>query len=215
MHISSFHLSIIVGIILGDAHLRRRTKNGNPHIIFGQSFVNFPYLWHVFTLLSSYCAGMPYIDNTIIKGKRHYRVIFNTRTYIVFNQIYDMFIIKGVKVVPQEIYDLLSPMALAHWIMSDGASIKNGGLLLCTDSYTVLDVYRLMNVLRIKYNLNCTLQFYGGLPRIYILVRDLPLLQSIIKPYMHSFSMYKLSGGKIKKEKRNYIYKYNLLPINR
>jgi len=57
---------------------------------------------------------MPYIDFSVIKGKRHYRVIFNTRTYIIFNQIYDMFIIKGVKIVPQEIYDLLSPMALAH-----------------------------------------------------------------------------------------------------
>lgn len=71
MYLSSFHLSVIVGIILGDAHLRRRSKNGNTHIIFGQSFIYFPYIWHVFTLLSPYCAGMPYIDFSVIKGKRH------------------------------------------------------------------------------------------------------------------------------------------------
>lgn len=79
-----------------------------------------------------------------------------------------MFIIKGVKIVPQEIYDLLSPMTLVHWIMSDGASIKNGGVLLCTDSYTISDVCKLINVLKIKFNLNCTLQFYGCIPIIYI-----------------------------------------------
>ena len=83
--------------------------------------------------------------------------------------------------------------------MSDGIGIKHGGLLLCTDNFTIPDVCRVMNVLIIRYNLHCTLQFYRGYPRIYILAADLPLLRSIIIPYMHSFSLYKLSAGKIKK----------------
>jgi LAGLIDADG DNA endonuclease family len=89
--------------------------------------------------------------------------------------------------------------------MSDGIGIKHGGLLLCTDNFTISDVYRIMNVLIIRYNLQCTIQFYRCYPIIYILAADLPLLKSIVKPYMHSFSMYKLSAGKIKKEKWNKI----------
>ena len=87
--------------------------------------------------------------------------------------------------------------------MSDGASINKGGMLLCTDSFTIPHVIKLMNVLNIKYNLHPTLQFYGKgkYPRIYILAKELPLLKSIVKSHIHSFSMYKLSGGKIKKEK--------------
>lgn len=117
-----------------------------------------------------------------------------------------MFVINKIKVAAlriaaQEIYELLSPVAIAHWIMSDGTAIKDGGVLLCTDSFTVQDVCKLVNVLIIKYNLHCTIQFYKNKPRIYILKKDLPLLQSIVKPYMHPFSMYKLSGGKIRKEK--------------
>lgn len=84
-----------------------------------------------------------------------------------------MFYVEGIKVVPQEIYHLLSPVALAHWISCDGAGIKQGGLLLCTDGFTVPEVCKLMNVLMIRYGLNCTLQYYAGLPRIYIPAKDL------------------------------------------
>ena len=54
---------------------------------------------------------------------------------------------------------MLTPVALAHLIMGDG-SVRPQGLILCTDSYSLNDVVRLMNVLIIKYRLECTLQFY-------------------------------------------------------
>ena len=47
-------------------------------------------------------------------------------------------------------------MALANWIKGDGAK-RNKGLVLCTDSYSILDVVKLSNVLRIKYDLNTTI----------------------------------------------------------
>jgi hypothetical protein len=53
---------------------------------------------------------------------------------------------------PQNIYELLTPVALAHLIMGDGA-VRPSGLILCTDSYTVADAVRLMNVLIIRYRL--------------------------------------------------------------
>ena len=55
------------------------------------------------------------------------------------------------------IYNLLTPVALAHFIKGDG-SARDYGLTLCTGCYTVLDVVRLMNVLVIRYNLKVTLQ---------------------------------------------------------
>lgn len=85
--------------------------------------------------------------------------------------------------------------------MSDGAAIKKGGILLCTDSFSVQEVCRLINVLILRYNLDCTLQFYNGKPRIYILLKSLPLLRYIVEPYMCHFSLYILLGGKIKKVK--------------
>lgn len=114
MYISSLHLGVMVGLLLGDAYLRRGSGNSNARILFGQSLINFPYFWFVFTIMSPYCANLPYLDSSVIKGVRHYRVMLSTRTYPVLNALYDMFYTYGVKVVPQEIYHLLSPVALAH-----------------------------------------------------------------------------------------------------
>jgi len=56
----------------------------------------------------------------------------------------------GVKIIPQDIYNMLTPVALAHMVMGDG-SVSRHGLILCTNSYSVQDVVRLMNVLIIRY----------------------------------------------------------------
>ena len=59
------------------------------------------------------------------------------------------------------------------------------GLVLCTDSYSVSDIVRLINVLIIKYILNCTLQYHTPTqPRIYIKKSSMPLLRQIVSPYM-------------------------------
>jgi hypothetical protein len=53
--------------------------------------------------------------------------------------------------------------------MGDGAKL-NKGLVLCTDSFTVKDVVKLSNVLKIKYDINTTIQgIKNNSPRIYIL----------------------------------------------
>jgi hypothetical protein len=71
-----------------------------------------------------------------------------------------MFYSNGIKVVPQDIYHLLSPIALAYWIIGDGYN-ERGGLILCTDSYSLPDVISLMNVLQIRYRLVCTLRMHN------------------------------------------------------
>jgi transcriptional regulator NrdR family protein len=69
--------------------------------------------------------------------------------------------------VVSNIYDLITPIALAHWIMGDG-SVRNDSLTLCTDNFTTQEVVQLMNVLIIKFNLDCTLHFNVDKPRIFI-----------------------------------------------
>jgi len=63
----------------------------------------------------------------------------------------------GVKIVPHNIYELLTPVALAHMIMGDGSEQRHG-LIICTNSYSIEDVVRLMNVLIIRYNLECKIR---------------------------------------------------------
>jgi hypothetical protein len=76
--------------------------------------------------------------------------------------------------------------------MGDGVAIASG-LQLCTDSYTLPDVIRLMNVLIIRYRLECTLQYSTKRqPRIYIKQVSMPLLRTIVAPSFHPSMLYKL-----------------------
>lgn len=64
-----------------------------------------------------------------------------TRALPCFLELYDNFYVNGVKVVPENIYELLTPVAFAHLIQGDGG-FKSKGIYLCTDSYTIQDVVR-------------------------------------------------------------------------
>ena len=76
---------------------------------------------------------------------------------------------------------LLTPVALAHLIMGDG-SVQRHGLIICTDSYFIEDVVRLINVLIIKYRVDCTIRNPKvNQYRINIRERSMPHIREIVK----------------------------------
>jgi len=114
-------------------------------------------------------------------------------------ELYNLFYTHKVKVIPKNIYNMLTPVALAHLIMGDG-SVQRHGLIICTNSYTVQDVVRLINVLIVRYKLDSTIREKKLNNKkieylIYISQRSMPLLRTIVKPYMHSLMLYKLDGS--------------------
>ena len=100
--------------------------------------------------------------------------------------------------MPHNIYELLTPIALAHMIMGDG-SVKSHGLDLCTNSYSIQDVIRLMNVLIIRYRLECNLRLQRQNNKIWYLIYirqcSMASLLNIVSPYMHPSMLYKLKSG--------------------
>ena len=96
------------------------------------------------------------------------------------------------KVIPDNFCELLTPIATAPWVMGEGA-ILNKGLVLYTDSYSIQEVVKLINVPKIKYDINCTIQGYkNNSVRIHILQESMPKLQVLIKPYILFPLLYKI-----------------------
>ena len=185
--------SIIYGIIISDGYIGFASKNNlNARLSFKQSFDRFPYVWSVFNTLAHYCSGLP----ISLIGKRNntttFAVQFWTRSLPCFTKLHSSWYKNGIKIVPSDIYDYLTPIALAHWIMGDG-KIHSHGLILCTDSFTNQDVARLINILIIKYGLNCTMiEYKTGAPNIYIRYDSMDLLRTIVTPYMLPIFYYKI-----------------------
>jgi hypothetical protein len=127
---------------------------------------------------------MPYSCTRSRKGVNYFSIGLWTPCLPFLTELYCLFYVNGIKCIPDSIYDLLTPIVLAHWIQGDGGQ-EGSGLTLCTDSFTIPDVLRLMNVLIIRYGLDCTiLMKQGKYPRIIIRTKSMPLLRSIVGPYM-------------------------------
>jgi hypothetical protein len=79
--------------------------------------------------------------------------------------------------------------------MGDGDAIPHG-LIICTNSYSVEEVVRLIKVIIIRYELDCTLRLKKQNQKIeyliYIRQHSMPVLRSIVTPYLHSSMLYKL-----------------------
>ena len=192
-----YQFSVIIGLLLSDGWLTFGSKiNKNARLGIGQSGANGGYFLFVFLSLSHYCSSYPIVRYRNRLGKPTVSLQFKTRSMLCITELRNLFYLDNKKTIPINIYDLLTPVALAQLIMGDG-SWQRHGLILCTDSFSVEDVVRLVNVLIIKYRLECTIRYHRPThPRIYISERSMPLLRTIVGPHIHYSMTYKLKSGK-------------------
>lgn len=195
--LTSYNKSVVVGLILSDGWITSISiSDKNSRLGLKQSLSHSRYVWFVFFLLSHYCSSYPAFISTKTKDTPTYALQFFTRTLPCFTEIRSLFYVNNIKIVPEDIYNLLTPIALAHLIMGDGNADKHG-LILCTDSYSMKDVVRLANVLMIKYRLDCSIYVKASMyPRIYIKANSMPLLRTLVSEHMSSDMLYKLGYPK-------------------
>jgi len=177
--------SIFIGLLLSEgwANIHRKT-NSKARIKFCQPYVNKEYIYYVFREIHMYCEKDPYRFNNNPKGKPVDVILLSTKWLFCFIEIYSMFYIKNVKRVPCNIYDLLTPFVLAHWVMGSGISLQGRGIKLCTNFNNIFDNVKLINVLMIKYRLRCNLILEKDKYSIYIYRSSLNTLLMSIKPYI-------------------------------
>ena len=190
--IPPYQYSIIVGLLLSDGWLiKASTTSISPRLGLAQSLSHFEYIFFVFNALSHYCQNYPTLRGRKRKTQIHYILEFVTRSLPCFLEMYNLFYPNKVKVIPHNIYDILTPVALAHVIMGDGFN-ANKGITLCTDSYCLEDVVRLMNVLIVRYELNCTLHKSNERYRIYISRHCVDKVIKFVKPHLIPSMYYKV-----------------------
>ena len=135
---------ILVGILLGDAHIARRSSTSNSRLTYAQTAVaHKEYFDYVFSFFIPFCVNDYKPHSKLVRDNRtkkiYSSITFTTMQLPCFNEFKDMFYVDNVKKVPSDIYELLTPKGLAFWIMDDG-SRHGTGLHLSVYAFTNEDV---------------------------------------------------------------------------
>lgn len=194
-HLSDYQKSALIGIMLGDAHMRiqKSKRSINAHLYYKQSINHYYYLWDVYHIFSPFCKIIPKKKYTKLNSKTFISLEFWTRALPAFTNIYNLFYINNKKVIPNDLYHYFNEISLAYWICDDGTYYAKGGLELCTDSFTLDEVIFLSHILNYFFNLRCTLHTKrkNGY-RIYIEKSSMSHLRNLVKPYLPKSMYYKV-----------------------
>jgi hypothetical protein len=190
--LSLFAKSVMIGLLLSDGYIVFSSRSKHGRFGLTQSLAHSSYIYSVFNILAHYCPRYPVFTIRSRFGKPFYSLEIFTRSMSCITELYNDYYINKTKIIKPCIYNDLTPIALAHWIMGDG-TFNGISILLCTDSYSIKDIVILINVLIIKYDIHCTIRHHKNIyPRIYILKKDLFKLRLIVQPFMHKSMIYKL-----------------------
>ena len=110
---------VLIGILLGDAHIVRRTPTANSRLVYAQTAVKHKeYFDYVFSFFLPFCANdykpqsRLVVDNST--KKTYSAISFTTMQLPCFNEYREMFYdLNRKKVIPNNLIDLLSPRGLA------------------------------------------------------------------------------------------------------
>jgi LAGLIDADG DNA endonuclease family len=158
INITRYNRNIIIGIVLSDGFIEKRV-GWNPRIRFEYSVKSFEYIWFIFNQLSNLINEYPLLLRRTLRNKIFYSLTFKTRQLQCLSEIHNLFYKGRRKYISSDLYDYFDSIVLAHWIMGDGS--KSGkGIVICTDSYTIEEVVLLMNILKIKFNVDSTITYH-------------------------------------------------------
>ena len=187
---------IIVGVILGDATVLRRYPKSDAVIKFCQCEKNKDYLYHLYEKFEPLVATPP--KRVVLKREKDYvQYMFQTLSFKFINEYRDKFYDNnGIKIIPEDIEDYLTPRSLAFWHSDDGSKEKSG-YKLCTHNFKEDEVEFLREILKSKFDINTSLvvtrtgrgyNYYS----IYVRAKSAKEFRDLISPYVYGSMKRKL-----------------------
>ena len=124
---------------------------------------------------------------------KKYTMQLNSRQELIL--VSHFYILFGIpterKILPSTIFDDLTPIALAIWAQGD-VTRRNKGFTFNTQSFTLQQAVLLLNVLHVKFGLDCTIYFDRGKPLVHVRSNSMNIFRALVYPYFHPSMLYKL-----------------------
>lgn len=203
-------LHVAVGQLLGDAYADKSSATSNTRLSwsFGTNYSR--YAQFIYNLFKDYCNKGIYNVNVVAKkdGMKYTNYRLKTKTLPIFNQLHAMFYVvnpltgKQDKIVPLFIDNFMSPITLAHLIMSDGGYHKGDNIVrIFTYNFTLEDCERLaksITKLGIKTTVVLDRTNNKGIKQYILKISSdqLDTLQNMVIPHMDESMYYRVGYTK-------------------
>lgn len=188
---------VVVGLILGDGNLRPPTKRK------GESLLDVKYNDRYLSYLRWLHQVFQPIGVNPIRSKKEYNQHrFYTKPSKEMGDLYKIFYPQGKKIVPKEIFKLLShPLSLAVWYMDDGSldfrDKYHFNACFATYNFSKNDCELLREVLDLNFGLKAKVHkstMRGKIYfRLYILAGSMEKFIKLVSPYILPCFSYKIS----------------------
>ena len=207
--ISNKTLEVITGELLGDGHISIRDSAYRLQFTFASNVLY--YINHLkFNVLKEVCNDS---KPTPWPRNNPTQYWFGSKSMPLFKELHSQWYKlntnvnyknrdKYIKVLPHNIYDLITPISIAHWLMGDGFYDNQSKVInFCTDNFSKDEVLLLMNILDTKFNIKSTLRLRNYLDkdknqinhyRIRIKKSSMFDLINLVKPFIIPEMKYKL-----------------------
>lgn len=181
--------AVLVGTLLGDGCLAKHGRFHRLHVKHKAAHRALAELkYEVFRDFIS----MPLHEfNQRLADKLYPCVQFATRTSVALSEWHSRFYQGGTKIVPKNIATLMSPLALAVWLMDEGAA-DYAGVTIQTHSFTASEVGLLVATLKSEFRLTSNSTRNRGGRIIYVQNRSLDRLREVVAPHLLLEFEYKL-----------------------
>ena len=195
---SQSQINILIGSVLGDARLECRS-NGmrNPisaRLRIHQSDKQKEYVFWKYLVLKNLVSKAPRKVKTWHDPKRnkdHYSWYFHTKTFPELGELYHYFYKNKIKVLSEDVFDLLTSQAIAIWFMDDGSNVRNG-YTISTHNFEFRDQLRIVDFLKLKYEIVSTVVRDREKFKIYIGSAEYNKFSKIVKPFIIPSMNYKI-----------------------
>ena len=186
INFSVIEKQVILGSLLGDGTI---TKDGRLRI--KHSSKQRDYLVYKKSLLSNIECNFRDVKTTYDKrtNKRYSHVNLDTKVYQNFKDLRNNWYPNDTKNIYIKDFREIDALGIAIWFMDDGFK-SNKGIMMATDSFKKEDLVECCKILYEKFNLKFLINDRN---RIYLKKSEYSKFYQLIKPYIHSTMLYKLT----------------------
>ena len=189
---------VIIGSLLGDARLECRSVGErypiSARLRIQQSEKQKAYVFLKYAQLRNLVLRGPRRIRVGYDAKRqrtHYSWYFHTKTLEEFGNLYHCFYQDGVKVLPEHVFDVLTPRAVAVWFMDDGSNTRES-YTLSTHGFSRGEQTRIIAFLKKRYDITATCVRDRIKFKIAIGRYEYQKLNAVVEPYIIPSMSYKI-----------------------